>query len=81
MLLWVVIYSFLPANNFFSSTGSFVDEVEVLFSNVTFWATVVFSVMVALGRWLVLGQWRPSDPSPLQRLASSTSSHLLHTRR
>lgn len=51
MLLWVVIYSYLPANNFFSSTGSFVDEVEVLFSNVTFWATVVFSVLVALGKW------------------------------
>ncbi|KAG8221446.1 hypothetical protein J3R82DRAFT_1642 [Butyriboletus roseoflavus] len=48
MLLWVVIYSYFPANNFFSTTGSFVDEVEVLFSNVTFWATVVFSVMVAL---------------------------------
>ncbi|KAH7890567.1 hypothetical protein F5I97DRAFT_1798880 [Phlebopus sp. FC_14] len=48
MILWVVIYSFLPANNFFSSTASFVDEVEVLFSNVTFWATVLFSVLVAL---------------------------------
>ncbi|KAF9223068.1 phospholipid-translocating P-type ATPase [Gyrodon lividus] len=48
MVLWVVIYSFLPANNFFSSTASFVDEVEVLFSNVTFWVTVVFSVLVAL---------------------------------
>lgn len=50
MLLWVVIYSYLPANNFISSTGSFVDEMTVLFSNVTFWATVVFSVMVALGK-------------------------------
>ncbi|KAI9573070.1 hypothetical protein HD554DRAFT_2058642 [Boletus coccyginus] len=48
MLLWIVIYSYLPANNFFSITGSFVYEVEVLFSNVTFWATVVFSVLVAL---------------------------------
>jgi phospholipid-translocating ATPase len=51
MVLWVVIYSFLPANNFFSSTASFVDEVEVLFSNVTFWVTVVFSALVALGEW------------------------------
>jgi phospholipid-translocating ATPase len=52
MLLWVVIYSYLPASdNFFSATDSFVDEVEVLFSNVTFWSTVVFSVMVALGEW------------------------------
>lgn len=50
MLLWIVIYSYLPANNFFSTTGSFVYEVEVLFSNVTFWATVVFSVLVALGK-------------------------------
>ena len=46
MLLWVVIYSYLPAN-FFSTTASFVYEVEVLFNNITFWATVVFSVMVA----------------------------------
>ena len=50
MLLWVVIYSYLPANNIFSSTGSFVDEVEILFTNVTFWVTVVFSVLVALGK-------------------------------
>lgn len=50
MLLWVVIYSYLPPNNFFSNTDSFVYEVEVLFSNITFWATVIFSVMVALGK-------------------------------
>ncbi|KAH7907450.1 hypothetical protein BJ138DRAFT_1160138 [Hygrophoropsis aurantiaca] len=49
MLLWIVIYSYLPPDNFFSSTASFVDEVEVLFSNVIFWATVIFSVLVALG--------------------------------
>ncbi|KAF8132618.1 hypothetical protein EV363DRAFT_1216395 [Boletus edulis] len=48
MLLWIVIYSYLPANNFFSSTGSFVYEVEILFSNITFWTTVVFSILVAL---------------------------------
>ena len=52
MLLWVVIYSYIPASdNFFSVTDSFVDEVEILFSNVTFWSTIVFSVMVALGEW------------------------------
>lgn len=51
MLLWVVIYSYLPASdNFFSATDSFVNEVEILFSNVTFWSTVVFSVLVALGK-------------------------------
>ncbi|KAG1865472.1 hypothetical protein DFJ58DRAFT_911947 [Suillus subalutaceus] len=43
MLLWIVIYSFLPVNTFFSNTDGFIDEVEILFSNVTFWATVVSS--------------------------------------
>jgi phospholipid-translocating ATPase len=49
MLLWIVIYSFLPVNTFFSNTDGFIDEVEILFSNVTFWTTIVFSVLVALG--------------------------------
>ncbi|KAG9309612.1 hypothetical protein JVU11DRAFT_10273 [Chiua virens] len=48
MLLWVVSYSYAPANNFFSSTGSFVDEVAILFTNITFWATAIFSALVAL---------------------------------
>lgn len=48
MMLWIVIYSFLPVNTFFSNTDGFIDEVEILFSNVTFWTTVVFSVLVAL---------------------------------
>lgn len=51
LLLWLVIYSYLPANNFFSTTGAFIEEVQVLFSNITFWATVVFSVIVALGEY------------------------------
>ncbi|KAG1725617.1 phospholipid-transporting ATPase 1 [Suillus paluster] len=54
MILWIVIYSVLPVNTFFSSTDGFIDEVEILFSNVTFWATVVFSVLVALApRFLI----------------------------
>ncbi|KAG2151660.1 uncharacterized protein EDB93DRAFT_1274319 [Suillus bovinus] len=48
MILWIVIYSFFPVNTFFSNTDGFIDEVEILFSNVTFWTTVVFSVLVAL---------------------------------
>lgn len=42
MLLWIVVYSF-----FFSS--DFVDEVIVLFGELTFWTTVVFTAIVALG--------------------------------
>ncbi|KAG2123558.1 hypothetical protein BD769DRAFT_1470822 [Suillus cothurnatus] len=54
MLLWIVIYSFLPVNTFFSNTDGFIDEVEILFSNVTFWTTIVFSVLVALApRFLI----------------------------
>ncbi|KAI6101652.1 hypothetical protein EDD16DRAFT_1648774 [Pisolithus croceorrhizus] len=48
MILWVVIYSYFPPNNFFTSTGAFVDEVEILFGNLVFWCSVVFSVLVAL---------------------------------
>jgi len=42
MLLWIVIYSF-----FFSS--DFIDEVQILFGELTFWTTVLFSAAVALG--------------------------------
>lgn len=48
MILWVVIYSYFPPDNFFTTTGAFVDEVEILFSNLVFWGCVVFSVLVAL---------------------------------
>ncbi|KAF9238250.1 phospholipid-translocating P-type ATPase [Melanogaster broomeanus] len=48
MMLWIVIYSFLPASASFSSTGSFVYEVSVLFSNITVWATIVASVFISL---------------------------------
>ena len=56
MILWVVIYSYLPPNNFFTSTGMFVNEVEILFGNLMFWSTVVFSILVALGEALALSQ-------------------------
>ena len=42
MLLWIVIYSFFQS-------GDFNDEVVILFGNVIFWATVVVSVVIALG--------------------------------
>ncbi|KIY47695.1 phospholipid-translocating P-type ATPase [Fistulina hepatica ATCC 64428] len=41
MLLWIVVYSF-----FFSS--DFIDEVVILFGELTFWTTVVFSIVFAL---------------------------------
>jgi len=45
MLLWIVIYSF-----FFSS--DFIDEVQILFGELTFWTTVLFSATVALGMFI-----------------------------
>ena len=42
MLLWIVIYSFFQSSDFN-------DEVVVLFGNVPFWASVVISIIVALG--------------------------------
>ncbi|CDO76204.1 hypothetical protein BN946_scf184819.g4 [Trametes cinnabarina] len=47
MLLWIAIYSAFPSIDF-------VDEVVVLFGEVTFWASVLISVVIALGpRFLV----------------------------
>lgn len=43
MLLWIVIYSFFQSNDFN-------DEVVILFGNVPFWASVVISIVVALGK-------------------------------
>jgi phospholipid-translocating ATPase len=43
MLCWIVIYSFFQ-------TPDFVNEVVVLFGELTFWTTVVISVFVALGK-------------------------------
>lgn len=53
MLLWIVIYSFFQSNDFN-------DEVVILFGNIQFWATVLVSVVVALGtiqRPFSLRQW------------------------
>lgn len=41
MIAWIVIYSFFQSSDFDQ-------EVVVLFGNVTFWATVLVSVFVAL---------------------------------
>lgn len=42
MVLWIVIYSYFPSSDF-------VEEVAVLFGEITFWATVLLSVFIALG--------------------------------
>lgn len=42
MMLWIVIYSFLPSTDF-------IDEVIILFGNVTFWSVVLFTTVVAIG--------------------------------
>ena len=42
MLLWIVIYSFFLSDDF-------VDEVIILFGNIQFWATVLMSILIALG--------------------------------
>ncbi|KAF8875785.1 phospholipid-transporting ATPase 1 [Infundibulicybe gibba] len=41
MLLWIVVYSFFESNDFYQ-------EVQILFGGLTFWATVLISVTVAL---------------------------------
>lgn len=46
MLLWIAIYSLFDSINFN-------DEVVVLFGEVTFWATVLISVIVALGKLVI----------------------------
>ena len=43
MLLWIVVFSFFPSKDF-------VDEVVVLYGNITFWSTVLLSATVALGK-------------------------------
>lgn len=47
MVLWILIYSFFE-------TSDFNDEVVILFSEVSFWATVLASVVIALGMYRVL---------------------------
>lgn len=43
MILWIVIYSYFPSSDF-------VEEVAVLFGGITFWATVLVSVFIALSQ-------------------------------
>jgi phospholipid-translocating ATPase len=48
MVAWIVIYSFFQSSDFN-------DEVTVLFGEITFWATVIVSVFIALGQpWVIL---------------------------
>lgn len=76
MLLWIVIYSFFASIDF-------VDEVVILFGELTFWTTVIFAATVALGmcdslRWIGFSRF-------IQHLASLSSgsqastSHLTST--
>ncbi len=48
MLLWIVIYSFIPW-----PTSDMPNEVVILFGNLQFWTTVLLTVFVALGEWLM----------------------------
>lgn len=48
MLVWIAIYSAFESIDF-------VDEVVVLFGEVTFWASVLISVVIALGVLCVCG--------------------------
>ncbi|KAF5360300.1 hypothetical protein D9758_009101 [Tetrapyrgos nigripes] len=59
MLLWILVYSF-----FFSS--DFIDEVIVLFGTISFWATVVFSVVVCLAPRFIV-KFLSSSYSPLDK--------------
>ena len=69
MLAWIAIYSLFESIDF-------VDEVVILFGELTFWTAVLVSVVIALGEYaeamhmLVL--------IPLQALASWSSSSKLH---
>jgi len=51
MLLWIVVYSFLQSSDFN-------DEVVILFGNVPFWASVVISIIIALGGSHRIGAFR-----------------------
>lgn len=50
MMGWIVVYSF-----FFSS--DFIDEVQILFGGVQFWAAIFFSATVALCMLFQLYNW------------------------
>ena len=43
MLAWIAIYSLFESVDF-------VDEVVILFGDITFWTSVILSVVIALGK-------------------------------
>ncbi|OSX62305.1 hypothetical protein POSPLADRAFT_1181423 [Postia placenta MAD-698-R-SB12] len=59
MVLWITVYSFFD-------TPNFNDEVVVLFGEISFWATVLFSVVVALAPRFVV-KFLKSAYMPLDR--------------
>lgn len=79
MVLWITVYSFFD-------TPNFNDEVVVLFGEISFWATVLFSVVVALGKQrmrkiqpLMCSCW-PYSPEirsqvPQERIYASRQGH------
>jgi phospholipid-translocating ATPase len=42
MMLWIVVFSFFPSNDF-------VDEVSILFGTIYFWASVLLAATICLG--------------------------------
>ncbi|KII85635.1 hypothetical protein PLICRDRAFT_115926 [Plicaturopsis crispa FD-325 SS-3] len=59
MVAWIIIYSFFPSSDF-------VDEVTVLFGEMTFWATVVVSVFIALAPRFII-KFITSTYAPLDK--------------
>ena len=43
MLLWIAVYSFFQSSDF-------IDEVVVLFGELTFWTTVLITVFICLSK-------------------------------
>ena len=62
MLLWILVYSFFPTQDFYY-------EVEILYSSIIFWATVLLCVATALRMWS-----RPSRCVHLRSLVLRSSS-------
>lgn len=52
IILWIVIYSFIPW-----PTSDMPYEVVILFGNLQFWTTVLLTVFVALGEWVMVTDW------------------------
>lgn len=56
IILWIVIYSFIPW-----PTSDMPYEVVILFGNLQFWTTVLLTVFVALGEWVMVTDWTHAD--------------------